>query len=216
MSIQKKAFVIDDHPLVARGIAAFLKSHCGFDDVLAINNPDELWNTINLESPPAIILLDFWLPDGTSLKLLNELKIKCPATPILLVSADDDIAVQRKVQSAGAQGFILKHETTEVFMQAVASLLGGKTWYINQSSTHSHQPRELAISPFELGLTVRQGEILAMVMKGMPNKRIAQSLSLSEQTIKEHVSGILSRLGVNNRIEAITLLRGRRLELHAQ
>ncbi len=216
MTINKTALVIDDHPLVARGIAAFLKSHCGFDEVFAVNNPDELWGTINLESPPAMILLDFWLPDGTSLKLLNTLKIKCPYTPILVVSADDDVAVQRKVQNAGAQGFILKHETTDVFMQAVARLLEGKVWFTNHSSMQNHQPKELAVTPLELGLTVRQGEILAMVVKGMPNKRIAQLLSLSEQTVKEHVSGILSRLGVSNRVEAITLLRGRRLELHAQ
>lgn len=180
--------------------------------MLAINKAEELWNHIDLASPPALILLDFWLPDGTSLNLLNTLKVKCPTTPILVVSADDDVAVQKKVQIAGAQGFILKHETTDVFMQAVASLLGRKTWFIHQTSTHSHQPKELTITPLELGLTARQGEILAMIIQGMPNKRIAQTLSLSEQTVKEHVSGILSRLGVSNRIEAITKLRGKRLE----
>lgn len=212
MLTQNTAIVVDDHPLVARGIAAFLKSHCGFDDVLPISIPDEFWDHINLASPPAMILLDFWLPNGTSLKLLSELKIKCPAIPILVVSADDDIAVQKKVRLAGAQGFILKHETTDVFMQAVASLLSGKLWFTNKKNTHNHLPKELSVTPLELGLTARQGEILAMIIQGMPNKRIAQLLSLSEQTVKEHVSGILSRLGVNNRIEAITKLRGKRLE----
>jgi DNA-binding NarL/FixJ family response regulator len=211
---QKKALVIDDHPLVARGIAEFLKSHCGFDDVLAINNSDELWSTIHLESPPAMILLDFWLPDGTTLKLLNELKIKCPTTPILVVSADDDIAVQRKVQVAGAHGFINKQESTVIFVQAVSNLLSGQTWFANttQPKAPNNHSRELAVTAEELGLTARQGEILTLILNGLPNKRIAQKLSLSEQTVKEHVSGILSRLGVSNRIEAITKLRGNRLE----
>lgn len=214
MTTQKAALVIDDHPLVARGIAAFLQSHCGFDDVQTVTNTEELWSNIVLTSSPAMIVLDFWLPDGASLMLLSKLKMQCPATPILVMSADDDIAVQNKVQMAGAHGFINKQEATDVFVQAVVSLLSGNTWFIktNQQNNHTNQPKELSITPLELGLTVRQGEILAMIMKGLPNKRIAQVLTLSEQTVKEHVSGILNRLSVKNRIEVITKLRGRRLD----
>ncbi|MGB2832401.1 MAG: response regulator transcription factor [Methylotenera sp.] len=214
MTIQKNALVIDDHPLVARGIAAFLESHCGFEDVLTITNIDELWSNIELTNPPTMVVLDFWLPDGASLTLLNQLKTQYPTTLILVVSADDDVAVQSKVEVAGAHGFINKQEATDVFVQAVASLLSGNTWFANanQQNKHANQYKELAITPFELGLTARQGEILAMIIKGLPNKRIAQTLSLSEQTVKEHVTGILSRLGVSNRIEAITKLRGKRLE----
>ena len=62
-----------------------------------------------------------------------------------------------------------------------------------------------------LGLTPRQGEILALVQRGLPNKRIAQALDLSESTVKEHITSILSRLGVPTRVEAITHLQGRRL-----
>lgn len=214
MTIQKNALVIDDHPLVARGIAAFLESHCGFKDVLTVTNIDELWSNIDLNNPPTMVVLDFWLPDGASLTLLNQLKTQYPTTLILVVSADDDVTVQGKVEVAGAHGFINKQESTDVFVQAVASLLSGNTWFANanQQNKHAHQSKELAITPLELGLTARQGEILAMIIKGLPNKRIAQTLSLSEQTVKEHVTGILSRLGVSNRIEAITKLRGKRLE----
>lgn len=210
MTILNTALVIDDHPLVARGIAAFLQSHCGFDHVQAVTNTEELWHHIDLTSQPAMIVLDFWLPDGASLSLLNQLKLKFPLTRMLVMSADDDIAVQNKVQATGAHGFINKQEVPDVFMQAVTALLAGKTWFKN--TTHAHQPKELAITADELGLTARQGEILAMIIKGLPNKRIAQVLSLSEQTVKEHVSGILGRLGVSNRIEVITKLRGKRLE----
>jgi DNA-binding NarL/FixJ family response regulator len=214
MTTQKTALVIDDHPLVARGIAAFLQSHCGFDDVRAVHSSDELWSRIDLTSPPTLIVLDFWLPCGASLILLDQLKIKCPSTPILVISADDDIAVQKKVVVAGAHGFINKQEEIGIFVQAVANLLSGKTWFTNtnQKSTPTNQSRELTLTTSELGLTPRQGEILAMIIQGLPNKRIAQLLLLSEQTVKEHVSGILSRMGVSNRIEAITKLRGKRFE----
>lgn len=66
--------------------------------------------------------------------------------------------------------------------------------------------------PQELGLTERQGQVLAMMLRGQPNKRIALALDISEQTVKEHVTNILARLGVANRMEAITLLRGRRID----
>lgn len=214
MSAQNIAVVIDDHPLVARGIAAFLQSHCCFDDVKAINNADAIWDVIDLEKSPALITLDFWLPNGASLILLSELKNKCPMTPILVISADDDIAVQRKVQFAGANGFINKQEETDVFVHAVTCLLNGKTWFASaaQKNANNNQPKELSITANELGLTARQGEILQMIIQGLPNKVIAKNLSLSEQTVKEHVSGILDRLGVNNRVEVITKLRGKRLE----
>lgn len=214
MSIPNTAIVIDDHPLFARGIAAFLESHCNFDVVKAVSNIDDLWNYIDPANPPQMFVLDFWLPDGASLSLLSQLKSKYPEIPILVVSADDDIAVLKKVKLAGAHGFINKQETTDIFVQAVASLLSGNTWFINSSEKayHVNQPKELTITAVELGLTARQGEILMMIIQGLPNKRIAQVLSLSEQTVKEHVSGILARLGVHNRIEAITKLRGKRLE----
>ena len=214
MSIPNTAIVIDDHPLFARGIAAFLESHCNFDVVKAVSNIDDLWNYIEPANPPQMFVLDFWLPDGASLALLSQLKSKYPEIPILVVSADDDIAVQKKVKLAGAHGFINKQETTDIFVQAVNYLLNDKTWFnnTNQQKKTSHHLKELVVTSEDLGLTTRQGEILMMIVQGLPNKRIAQVLSLSEQTVKEHVSGILSRLGVNNRIEAITKLRGKRLE----
>lgn len=214
MTTQNTAIVVDDHPLVARGIAAFLQSHCKFVNVLAVNHVDVLWENIDISYPPAIILLDFWLPDGASLALLGQIKCKCPATSILVVSADDDVAVQKKVQKAGAHGFINKKESTEMFAQAVNSLLSGSTWFGRDAvdGVSTSHPKELSVTAKDLGLTTRQGQILAMIIQGLPNKRIAQKLSLSEQTVKEHVSGILSRLGVSNRVEAITLMRGKRIE----
>jgi DNA-binding NarL/FixJ family response regulator len=217
MSTQKTALVIDDHPLVARGIADFLKSHCDFSQVEAVTDTTSLWNKLELSDHPTIILVDFWLPSGASLPLLGELKAKYPQIHLLVISADENAAVEDKVRSAGAQGFINKQAAPEVFVLAVNAILSGNTYFSNTTFNHAkfndtYQPNQLPVTAKELGLTARQGEILAMIIQGLPNKRIAQVLSLSEQTVKEHVSGILSRLGVNNRIEAITKLRGKRLE----
>lgn len=72
--------------------------------------------------------------------------------------------------------------------------------------------RAPAVRAAELGLTPRQGEVLAMLLLGLPNKRIARALNVTEATVKEHVTGILGRLGVANRVEAILRLHGRAIE----
>jgi len=208
------ALVIDDHPLSASGIADFLLSHCGFDAARAVSSVAEFWDILDADRPPSLAVVDFWLPEGASLGLLEELKRRCRATRLLIISADDNTAVLDKSKMAGADGFLHKQETPDVFAEAVAALLQGGSWFQRgeQFAGRQFPSKELSVTARELGLTIRQGQVLAMMLKGLPNKRIALNLSVSEQTVKEHVTGILERLGARNRIEVITMLRGRRLE----
>jgi len=208
------ALVLDDHPLSASGIADFLLSHCGFGTARSVSNVAEFWVALDPAKPLSLAVVDFWLPDGASLSLLVELKQRCPTTRLLAISADDDAAVLDKVRLAGADGFLHKQESPEVFGRAVAALLQGDSWFHGgvKFAGREFPNKELPVTAAELGLTARQGQVLAMMLKGLPNKRIALNLSLSEQTVKEHVTGILERLDVRNRIEVITKLRGRRLE----
>ena len=213
MTHSASAVVIDDHPLVAHGVADFLLTHCGFGQALAVSATAELWQTIDRSHPPSLAVVDFWLPDGVSLPLVTSLKQHYPALRVLVISADDNAAIIDKIRVAGADGFLHKQEAPAVFAQAVKALLQGESWFRSGLAGNSRQPsNELPVTAVELGLTVRQGQVLVMMLKGLPNKRIALNLSLSEQTVKEHVSGILERLGVRNRIEVITKLRGKRLE----
>ncbi len=209
----KTAVVIDDHPLVTRGIADFLKSHCGFSDVHAVCNTADFWHMMGENHPPAMIVLDFWLPDGAALPLLEQLKAKHESIPVLVMSADDNPAICSKARESGANGFIHKQESPEVFATAVNALLDNGNWFSNMPNhaIYDTSNKELPITLQELGLTARQGEVLGLILQGLPNKRIAQRLSLSEQTVKEHISGILERLKVRNRVEIITKLRGRKL-----
>ncbi|AMK76420.1 MULTISPECIES: response regulator transcription factor [Methylomonas] len=214
MTNTTSALVIDDHPLSASGIADFLLSHCGFGVALPVSDVGEFWAALDPVNPPSLAVVDFWLPDGASLGLLELMKQRCPATRLLAISADDNAAVLDKVRMAGVDGFLHKQETPDIFGRAVAALLQGDNWFHGgtQSAGREFANKELPVTAAELGLTARQGQVLAMMLKGLPNKRIALNLSLSEQTVKEHVSGILERLGARNRIEVITKLRGRRLE----
>lgn len=208
----KNAYVIDDHPLVARGIAEFLRSLYLFEHVLALSSVDALWQRV-ADASPQLIVVDFWLPDGAALSLLKQLRERSPQTVLLVMSADDDVAIINKARTAGANGFIHKQETPERFAEALFTLMEGNFWFSPETPVQKNPlQKEISITAQELGVTPRQGEIIAMIIQGMPNKRIANTLGLSEQTVKEHVTGILEKLNVKNRIEIITKLRGKRIE----
>jgi len=215
--MHQRSFVIvlDDHPLVGRGMAQYLQSIHPALDVCVAATWDQVQHLLHTQGRPLMLVADVWLGDGSSLALLAQWRSQCPTVPWLAMSGDDDPSVTQRVRSAGAQGFVHKQATPEVFAQAFAALLAGQCWFEANAGPDATPPRsrEWAVTPAELGLTPRQGDILALVLRGLPNKRIAQTLDVSESTVKEHVTGILERLGVRTRVEILTHLRGRRLAL---
>lgn len=209
----RTAIVVDDHPLVAKGIADFMRASCGIAQVNTAQTSQAFWLMMKKFPSTNLVVVDFWLPDGASLALIAKFKLDYPDIPILITSADDNPLVRDKARKAGANGFIHKQESPEAFAKAVCTLLNKENWFTpsHDNDLSETSSKELPITAQELGLTERQGEVLVMILNGLPNKRIAQALSVSEQTVKEHVSGILERLGARNRIEVITKLRGKKL-----
>jgi len=205
--------ILDDHPLVARGMGGFLRALLPGMEVREATTTAQGWDAIAQHGAPRLALVDFWLAEGAALDVVASLRAQCPHTAIAMVSGDDDPALAARARDAGAQGFIHKQEPPEVFGQAVQALLNGLAWHMPPAPAAAARSRELPVTPAELGLSARQGDILALVLQGLPNKRIALRYGLSESTVKEHVSGILQRLGARTRVEAITSLRGRRLLL---
>jgi DNA-binding NarL/FixJ family response regulator len=212
---QPYAIILDDHPLVGRGMAQYLQSIHPKLMVRVAALWVDVQQMIESSGCPLLLVADVWLADSNSLTTLAQWRAQCPCTPWLAISGDDDPSMLQRVRSAGAQGFVHKQAAPDVFGQAFAAVLGGGEWYEGRTEPDSaeYRPREWAVSPAELGLTPRQGEILALVLRGLPNKRIALMLEVSESTVKEHVTGILEKLGVRSRVEAITQLRGRRLHV---
>ena len=207
--------VLDDHPLVGRGMAQYLQSIHPALTVCVAASWDEVQALLRSSGCPLMLVADVWLADSSSLGSLAQWRLHCGETPWLAMSGDDDPSVQQRVRDSGAQGFVHKQASPDVFGQAFVAVLAGGQWYPVPEETHTpgSHPREWDVTPTELGLTLRQGEILALVMRGLPNKRIALMLGVSESTVKEHLTGILERLGVKTRMEALTQLRGRRLVL---
>ena len=204
---QNYALVVDDHPLVASGIANFLISHCHLKQASVVTNEEDCYRQIRDNGPPRLLVIDFWLSSGTALKLLKEVKQHYPQVRFLVVSGDDNNDIWQKVHAAGGHGFVLKSEPPEMFSRAVCALLDNLTWFPERNDFPVESNNE-KLSKFNL--TPRQIDVLNMIMRGLPNKRIAAQLSISEPTVKEHISNILKKIGVNSRVEAITLLHGKR------
>ena len=209
------ALVVEDHPLVGRGIADFLVSKCGFSGAHVASDAGKCAEYVAVHGAPAFAVIDFWLQGRTALPLMRELLGPESTTRLLVLSGDEDAAIPAKVQQAGAHGHLLKSDTPEVFAEAVAALRAGQNWFPHPAIAVANAKaprREVPVQPRDFGLTGRQGEVLDFVLRGMPNKRIAINLGISEQTVKDHVSSILAKLGAANRVEAIALLQGRRFE----
>lgn len=209
--------VLDDHPLVGRGVAQYLQSVEPSLDVVVATQWDEVAALTEQRGDPQLLVADVWLADGASLATMQHWCREHPDTLWLAVSGDDDPTLLQRVRAAGARGFVSKTASPESFGQAFQAVLGGGQWFGPEppaaSPPGSVAPRAWPVSAQELGLTPRQGDILRLILRGLPNKRIASELGITEATVKEHVTGILERLGVRNRVEAITALRGRRVDL---
>ena len=203
---QNYALVVDDHPLVASGIANFLITQCRFKQAYVVTNEEDCYRQIRDNGPPRLLVIDFWLSSGTALKLLKEIKQLYPQVRLLVVSGDDNNDLWRKIHAAGGHGFVLKSEPPEIFSQAVFALADNQTW-LPEGNEFSVNKNNEKLNKFNL--TPRQIDVLNMIMRGLPNKRIAAQLSISEPTVKEHISNILKKIGVNSRVEAITLLHGK-------
>jgi DNA-binding NarL/FixJ family response regulator len=213
-TLSPHVIVLDDHPLVGRGLVQYLTARWPDVTVHEARHWDDVLRLADQHGCPAVLLADVWLEEGNSLERLAAWRARCPSSPWLAISGDDDPAIAQRVRTAGAQGFVHKQATPETFGLALQALLDGLTWFDAPAQAPvPPAPREWPVSASALGLTARQGEILQLLLRGLPNKRIASQLDIAESTVKEHVTGILERLGVRTRVEAITLLRGRRLEL---
>ncbi|MGQ5290452.1 LuxR C-terminal-related transcriptional regulator [Pectobacterium actinidiae] len=204
---QEYALVVDDHPLVASGIAHFLNTHCQFKKTYVVTTEESCYRHIMDNGPPFLLVIDFWLSSGTALKLLKEVKQLYPEVRLLVVSGDENNDLWLKVRQAGGHGFVLKNEPPELFFRAVSALRKYQTWFpMDNKETINNANVYLQ----KFNLTPRQMDVLNMMVRGLPNKKIALQLSISEPTVKEHISNILKKFGVNSRVEAITLIYGKR------
>lgn len=205
--------VLDDHPLAGRGIAQYLQTLYPELPVRVMTDWAEVAQWMENHGVPKVLVADVRLHGCNHLSAITEWRSQGANTPWLAISGDENPILLQQVRSAGAQGFVHKQASPEVFGRTFSAVMAGQECFEPLPTVlGQHQPG-LTVTPADLGLTPRQGDVLALVLRGLSNKRIASVLELSESTVKEHMTGILQRLGVASRVLAIIFLKGRLLSV---
>ena len=151
-----------------------------------------------------LILLDLSMPGVRGFSGLMYLRAQYPSLPVVVVSANDDPAVIRRCMEFGASGFIPKTLGIDSLRQAVIRVLQGEVWTPPDVDLTRQSDAETAAMIARLAtLTPQQVRVLMMLSGGLLNKQIAFELSVSEATVKAHVSAILQKLGVESRTQAV-------------
>ena len=206
MTAPIRLFLLDDHEIVRRGLVDLLSGESDFAVVGESGVATGAAAAI-LASGATVAILDGRLPDGSGIDVCRDVKSADPGIRcLILTSFDDDEAVLAAVL-AGADGYLLKEVRATSLVDAIRSVAGGAK-LLDPSVTERvlDRVRSPGANASPLGLlTPRETEILALIAEGMSNREIAGALFLAEKTVKNNVSGILSKLGMQRRTQAAVL-----------
>jgi len=202
-----RVVVVDDHTLMRSGIRGLLELTEDIRVVGEAGDGDEALDVI-LDQVPDLLLLDIKLPKRSGIQVMEALAARDAVPPtILLTTFGDDTALLQGVR-AGAKGFLLKDVSLERLVEAIRTVVDGKSYFRpglteRVLSGIKTMPLEFDSLDPPCPLTQREIEVLALVAGGCSNQEIAESLGVSEGTVKNHVSTILSKLGVRDRVQAV-------------
>ncbi|GJF24618.1 MULTISPECIES: response regulator transcription factor [Streptomyces] len=204
-----RVFLLDDHEVVRRGVHDLLDDE---PDITVVGEGATVEQAL-VRVPalrPDVAVLDVRLPDGDGVTVCRDLRSRMPDLAcLMLTSFDDDEALLDSIM-AGASGYVLKQIEGSDLVSAVRTVARGQS-LLDPTATAKlmarlrgvHEPKE---EPDALpGLTEREREILALIGEGLTNREIGQRLYLAEKTVKNHISRLLAKLGVERRIQAAVI-----------
>ena len=206
--------IVDDHPLFRGAMRQALSG--GLDVGLQGIGPALIHEASNfselksllLEHPDVdLVLLDLAMPGVSGFSGLLALRAEYAAMPVVIVSANDDPSTIRRALDLGASGFVSKSAGIDTIREAISCVLRGDVWKPDDLDLATESDPEIADLVTRLAtLTPQQTRVLAMISQGLLNKQIAYELSVSEATVKAHVSAVLQKLNVDSRTQAVIQL----------
>lgn len=201
-----RVLIADDHPLVVGGLREAVLAAAPGAKISTAHDFDSLAAALQSDPDTDLVLLDLSMPGVRGFSGLLFLRSERPATPVIIVSANDNRAVIRHCLEFGAAGFIPKSVSLETMKQAILHVLDGGRWTPPDFDPNALPNKESSVLARRLAsLTPQQIRVLMMLSQGLLNKQIAYELGVSEATVKAHVSAILQKLGVESRTQAVIL-----------
>jgi DNA-binding NarL/FixJ family response regulator len=202
-----RVLIADDHPIFRAGLRSILEAECGFVVVGEAGDGDQAVQMARALLPD-ILLLDLAMPGVSGMDALAELgTAPTPVRTILLTAAIEKPELVKALQ-LGAAGVVLKSAATDLLFKSIRSVMAGQHWIGREAVSDLVQalraqmgagPEKPARERF--GLTRRELEITSAVVAGLSNREIARKLSLSEDTVKHHLTNIFDKMGASNRLE---------------
>jgi DNA-binding NarL/FixJ family response regulator len=196
--------IADDHPLFRGALREAVAGIFASAQVDEAGSFEELTALLEKQREADLVLLDLAMPGVSGFSGLIYLRAEYPEIPVVIVSASDDAQTVRRALDFGASGFIPKRLGIEELRNAIRQVLDGEMWVPEEVDMSSPADPETSRLRDRLAtLTPQQVRVLMMLSSGLLNKQIAYELSVSEATIKAHVSAILQKLGVESRTQAV-------------
>ncbi|WP_328456117.1 response regulator transcription factor [Streptomyces sp. NBC_00386] len=205
-----RVFLLDDHEVVRRGLTDLLDAE---PDISVVGDAGNVEHAL-VRGPalrPDVAVLDVRLPDGDGISVCRELRSQMPELSCLMLTSFDDEEALLDAIMAGAAGYVLKQIKGSDLVSAVRTVASGQSML--DPTTTARLMRKLRTDPAEepplspelAGLSPRERDILALIGDGLTNREIGKELYLSEKTVKNHISRLLAKLGVQRRVQAAVL-----------
>ncbi|MEJ1157016.1 response regulator transcription factor [Prosthecomicrobium sp. N25] len=199
-----KFIIADDHPLFRGALRQTLESMFDGVSIAEAGSLDAVSKLLEEGGEVDLVLLDLNMPGVRGFSGLMYLRAQYSQVPIVVVSANEDPATVRRCMEFGAAGYVPKSLGTDSIRAALTTVMDGGVWTPPDVDLAALPPDETAKLVQRLStLTPQQVRVLMMLSEGLLNKQIAYELSVSEATVKAHVSAILQKLGVESRTQAV-------------
>ncbi len=222
-----KVLLVDDHPLILAALQSVIQGLDSGVTVKGVDSAAAARATLAADADYDLVLLDLALGDADGFDVLAELRSTYPALPVVVVSASDRASDVIRALDGGAMGFVPKRSSNDDLFTALRMVMSGGMYVppnmlgMDGASLAAREdavpapgaaplgeharaePQQRLPTMAELGLTPRQGDVLMLLLKGLPNKLIARELNLSVETVKDHVAAVLRALGVSSRTQAV-------------
>lgn len=211
-----KVFLVDDHEIVRRGIAELIDRETDLEVVGEAGTARDAPGRVAATSPD-VVILDVNLPDGNGIDLCRNIRSDHPTLPCLILTAYDDDEALLSAVIAGAAGYVLKDIRGQGLVEAIRRVAAGRTLLsadvqervgLRLSQTVDRRRRDDSVED----LTLRERQVLDLIAQGMTNRQIGEQLGLAEKTIKNYVSELLAKLGMERRTQAAVYGAARRTD----
>ena len=198
-----RVLVVDDHQLVAKGVAAMLETEDDLTVVgLAASGKEALHEAVR--SRPDVVLMDYRLPDGTGVAASTPIRDALPDVRFVMLTASAELAVLNRAMEAGFVGFIEKSADIDELVTAVRAAAAGDVHFSSETRSRLMLRSQIEGTPVE-ALSVRELEVLRAIAAGCATNEIASRLYISPNTVRNHVRSVLQKLEAHSKLEAVVI-----------